>query len=346
MIKLAVSPDYKDFLIDLKTRIRSAQIKAAHAVNRELIQLYWEIGKSIIERQKSAKWGSGFLEQLAKDLRSELPGMEGFSETNLRRMYRFADRYPDFLISPQAVAELPWGQISLLIDMIKAEVERDWYAAQTLEHGWSRSILSMQIKSGLYERQGRLELKTTNFRDKLPPFQSDMAEQSLKDPYVFDFLTVGKDAHEREIEKELTRHIEKFLLELGTGFAFVGCQIPIKVGDSDFLIDMLFYHLKLRCYIVIELKARKFEPKDAGQLNFYLAAVDAQMRVEGDNPTVGILLCQSKDKIVAEYALKNISSPMGVSEYQLTKMMPKNLKTCLPTIEEIEAELSDGKRTK
>lgn len=340
MTKLIISQDYKDFLIDLKVRIRSAQIKAAHVVNRELIQLYWEMGKSIVERQKLAKWGSGFLEQLAKDLRAEFPGMEGFSETNLRRMRQFAEYYPNILIQSQAVTELPWGQIQVLMFKIKDSEIRDWYAAQTIENGWSRSILSMQIESDLYERQGKPELKTTNFRERLPPLQSDMAEQSLKDPYVFDFLTVGKDAHEREIEKELTHHIQKFLLELGTGFAFVGSQVPIKVGDSDFLIDMLFYHLKLRSYVVIELKARRFEPKDAGQLNFYLAAIDAQMKAPNDNPTIGILLCQSKDKIVAEYALKNVSSPIGVSEYELTKMMPKELKTSFPTIEEIEAELS------
>lgn len=354
MTKLTITQDYKDFLTGLKIRIRSAQIKAAHVVNRELIQLYWEMGKSIIERQKSAKWGSGFLEQLAKDLRSEFPGMEGFSETNLRKMRRFAEDYPDFSIPQQAVAELgsqavtllPWGHIFLLLDKIKAHAERDWYANQVLEHGWSRSVLNTHIKSGLYERQAGPQKKISNFRDRLPPPQSDLAEQSLKNPYILDFLTIGKDAHEREIEKELTYHIEKFLLELGTGFAFVGRQVPLHVGNKDFKLDMLFYHLKLRCYVVIELKAREFKPTDAGQLNFYLSAVDDHFKEEIDGPTIGILLCESQDRIIAEYALRDISKPMGVSEYRRTKLMPKELKKNLPTIEEIEAELSDGKPTK
>ncbi|MEI6791154.1 MAG: PDDEXK nuclease domain-containing protein [Myxococcaceae bacterium] len=344
MTQLAINQEYKDFLIGLKNRIRSAQIKAAHVVNRELIQLYWEMGKSIIERQKLAKWGGGFLEQLAKDLRSEFPGMEGFSLSNLKMMRKFVETYPEPEISQQAVGQLPWGQIGLLLERIKNNSERQWYASQTLEHGWSRSVLSMHIKSSLYERQAKPEQKISNFTVRLPPLQSDLAEQSLKNPYVFDFLTIGKDAHEREIEKELTYHIEKFLLELGTGFAFVGRQVPLCVGDKDFKLDMLFYHLKLRCYVVIELKAREFKPADAGQLNFYLSAVDDHFKEEIDGPTIGILLCESQDKIIAEYALRDISKPMGVSEYTLTRLMPKELKKSLPTIEEIEAELSDGKR--
>ena len=341
MTKLTINQDYKDFLIDLKIRIRSAQIKAAHVVNRELIQLYWEMGKSIIERQKSTTWGSGFLEQLAKDLHSEFPAMEGFSLTNLKRMRRFVERYPDFLISPQAVAQLPWGHISLLIERIKPSDERDWYAAQTLEYGWSRSILDIHIKSDLYERQGKPGKKISNFKDRLPPPQSDLAEQSLKNPYLLDFLTIGKDAHEREIEKELTQHIEKFLLELGTGFAFVGRQVPFHIGDKDFKLDMLFYHLKLRCYVVIEIKAREFKPIDAGQLNFYLSAVDDHFKEEIDGPTIGILLCESQNRIIAEYALRDISKPMGVSEYRNTKLIPKELKKNLPTIEELEAEFKE-----
>ena len=339
-MKLSMDKSYQKYFSELKTRIRSAQIKAAHAVNTELIKLYWDIGKSIVARQKSAKWGSGFLENLAKDLQNEFPGMEGFSLTNLKRMRQLAEIFPDFLISPQAVGQLPWGHISVLMEQVKNAQERDWYATKALEYGWSRSILSMQIETDLYGRQGKLTTKVSNFRDKLPPAQSDLAEQSLKDPYIFDFLTIGPEAHEREIEKELTTHITKFLLELGTGFAFVGSQVPITVGESDFYIDMLFYNLKLRSYVVIELKAKKFKPEDAGQLNFYLAAVDAQMKSQHDNPTIGILLCKSKDQIVAEYALRNVSSPIGVSDYQLTRMMPKELETSLPTIEEIEAELS------
>ena len=346
MTKLAINQDYKDFLIDLKTRIRSAQIKAAHVVNRELIQLYWEMGKSIIERQKLTQWGSSFLEQLSKDLKNEFPGMAGFSTTNLKVMRKFAEEYQGPLIGQQAVDQLPWGHIQILLFQIKDLKIREWYASKTLKNGWSRSVLEMQIETDLYSRQGKPAIKVTNFHERLPKPQSDLAEQEIKDPYIFDFLTIAEGAHERATEKELTRHITKFLLELGSGFSFVGNQVPIKVGDSDFFIDMLFYHLKLRSYVVIELKARKFKPEDAGQLNFYLSAVDAQLKTGQDNPTIGILLCKSKDKIVAEYALNNVTSPIGVSDYQLTKMMPKNLKTSLPTIEEIEAELSDEKNTK
>lgn len=336
---IALSTEYSELLKDLKARIATAQIRAAHAVNTELISLYWHIGQEIIQRQKYTKWGSKLIENLSLDLQNEFPGMKGFSVINLQRMRLFADLYPSSIAS-QAVTQLPWGHIVVILYKIKDEKIREWYATQTLENGWSRSILETQISLNLYERQGNDQKKTTNFKMRLPAPQSDLAQQSLKDPYIFDFLTIGKDAKERELEKELTSHITKFLLELGTGFSFVGRQVPLTVGDSTYYIDMLFYHIKLKCYVVIELKARKFDPKDAGQLNFYLSAVDDIIKGEDDNPTIGILLCQSKDKIVAEYALRNVSSPIGVSEYQLTRMMPNDLKTSLPTIEEIEQELS------
>jgi predicted nuclease of restriction endonuclease-like (RecB) superfamily len=231
---------YQGYLTELKQRIRSAQLKAARVVNLELVSLYWEMGKSIIEQQKASKWGSGFIAALSKDLQNEFPGMGGFSETNLKRMRRFAEQYAAVSIRPQAVAQLPWGHISTLIERVKDAKERDWYAAQALEYGWSRSVLEMQMDSDLFARQGKLRKKTSNFMEKLPPEQSDLALQSLRDPYLFDFLTIGPDANEREIEKQLTTHIGKFLLELGTGFAFIGRQVPIAVGESDFQLDMLF----------------------------------------------------------------------------------------------------------
>jgi len=337
---IKLDSEYASFLKDLKHKIKTTQLKAIKAVNSELVLLYWEIGNQILIKQQNAKWGSKILAVLSHDLQNAFPEMKGFSISNLKRMRLFSRTYPDFKIGPQAVGQLPWGHISLLLERIKVKKAHDWYAHQVLEYGWSRSVLEIHISQNLYERQSGLSQKVSNFADKLPAPQSDLAQQSLKDPYIFDFLTMGEGAYEREIEKELTTHITKFLLELGTGFAFVGRQVPIEVGGENFKIDMLFYHLKLRCYVVIELKARQFKPTDAGQLNFYLTAVDEKIRNPDDNPTIGILLCQSRNKVLAEYALRNVSSPMGVSEYQLTRMMPKNLKTSLPTIEEIEKELS------
>jgi predicted nuclease of restriction endonuclease-like (RecB) superfamily len=336
---LHLDKEYLSFLSELKEQIKTRQIRAALAVNKDVIELYWHIGKQIIEKQKKAKWGSGFLDQLSKDLRNEFKGMGGFSSVNLKRMRMFAQEYPVLTFGSQAVTQIPWGHIIELMLKIKDSIKRDWYAQKTIENGWSRSVLDMQIETGLYERQALQEGKSSNFKKNLPPIQS--AEKMLKDPYCFDFLTVGSESKEREIEQALVDHIKRFLLELGQGFAFVGSQVPIDVGGEEFFIDLLFYHIRLKSYIVIELKATKLKPEHMGQLSFYLAAVDNEMCDINDNKTIGILLCKEKNKVVAEYALENIRAPIGVSEYQLTKAIPEDLKTELPTIEELEAELNN-----
>ncbi len=337
---LAINKDYVQFFNQLKEHIKNSQIRAALSVNFELIKLYWHIGKQIIEKQ--TKWGSKFLKSLSLDLQNCFPGIKGFSLRNLERMRQFAVLYPELSITTQPVSQLPWGHILVLIQRVKDEKSRDWYIHQAIADGWSRLTLEEKIKQGLYTRQGLAEGKTSNFLNKLPQPQSALANDMLKNPYNFDFLALGDDAHEREIEKELTKHVTKFLLELGKGFAFVGAQFPIAVNDHEFFIDMLFYHLHLRCYVVIELKAKEFKPTDTGQLNFYLTAIDRQVKHKDDNPSIGILLCRSRDKVIAEYALQDINKPIGISEYQLSKILPKKLKTSLPSIEEIEAEFSSN----
>lgn len=329
---------YNHFLQELKTRIRTARTRAALAVNRELVLLYWQIGRDILERQEREGWGAKVIDRLARDLRSEFPDMKGFSPRNLKYMRKFAEIWPDGEFVQQAAAQIPWFHNCVLLDKLKDRNEREWYLRKTFEHGWSRDILVMQIESRLFHRQGKA---ITNFAATLPPLQSDLAEQTLKDPYVFDFLGLGDNAHEREIERELVKHITNFLLELGAGFSFVGKQVPLEVEGEDFFIDLLFYHLKLRCYVVIELKATKFKPEYAGKLNFYLSAVDATMRHESDNPSIGLILCKDRKGLIAEYALKDISKPVGVSEYQLVASIPENMKGSLPTIEELEAALAD-----
>lgn len=336
--KLTLANDYAKLLSQLKEKIHTAQIKAALAVNSELVRLYWEIGKTILERQQSENWGAKVIDQLAKDLKSAFPDMSGFSPRNLKYMKQFAATYPDLAIGQQVAAQIPWGHNMVLLDKVDTLEKKLWYTRNTLEHGWSRNILAIQIETKLYERQSTSE-KLTNFSQHLPAPQSDLAQQILKDPYVFDFLSVGKEAHEREIENALVQHITKFLLELGTGFAFVGQQYHLEVGGDDFYIDLLFYHLKLRCYVVIDLKAGKFKPGDAGQINFYLSAVDDLLRHPSDNPSIGILLCRDKNKVVAEYALKDVNKPIGISTYQIMESIPEPLKTNLPTIEQLEAEL-------
>lgn len=328
---------YTDWLADLKNRIHSAQQRAALAVNRELVLLYWQIGRDILERQSREGWGAKVIERLAQDLRTAFPDMKGFSRANLMYMRAFAEAWPDAQIVQQAVGQLPWGHNLVLLSKLKSQPQRLLYAQRAIEHGWSRAILEMQIETRRAEREG---LALTNFAERLPKANTDLARQSLKDPYLFDFLRLGADAQEREIEAALVQHITQFLLELGAGFAFVGRQVLLDVGGDEFFIDLLFYHLKLRCYVVIELKAGKFKPEHLGQLGFYLTAVDRQVKSEHDGPTIGLLLCKSKNKVVAEYALGDKTQPMGIAEYKLLESLPAELQTGLPSIEQIERELT------
>lgn len=327
---------YADWLLELKTRIHSAQQRATLAVNRELVLLYWQIGRDILARQVDQGWGAKVIERLAHDLRTAFPQMKGFSRANLMYMRAFAQAWPDAEFVQQAVGQLPWGHNLVLLSKLKTEQERRWYAAKAIEHNWSRNVLVMQIETRLRERSGSA---VTNFDERLPKPQSDLARESLKDPYRFDFLGLTDEAEEREIEHALVKHVTEFLLELGAGFAFVGRQVLLDVGGEEFFIDLLFYHLKLRCYVVIELKAGKFKPEHLGQLGFYLTAVDRQVKTEQDKPTIGLLLCKSKNKVVAEYALGDKSQPMGVAEYKLIESLPDELQTSLPSIEAIEQEL-------
>lgn len=333
---LPVPEGYALWLDELKTRIHGAQQRAALAVNRELVLLYWQIGRDILQRQAALGWGSKVIERLAHDLRVAFPGVKGFSRANLMYMRAFAEAWPDAAIVQQAVGQLPWGHNLVLLTKLKAPEMRLAYAQAAIEHGWSRNVLSIHIETRQLERSGQA---ITNFVERLPSPGSDLAQQSLKDPYLFDFLDVGNEADEREIESALVKHITHFLLELGAGFAFVGRQVHLEVGGDDFFIDLLFYHLKLRCYVVVELKADKFKPEHLGQLSFYITAVDRQVRNEQDAPTIGLLLCKSKNEVVAEYALSDKSQPMGVAEYKLLESLPKELQTNLPSIEQIEREL-------
>ena len=333
---LPVPEGYARWLDELKSRIHTAQQRAALAVNRELVLLYWQIGRDILQRQAAQGWGSKVIERLAHDLRVAFPGMKGFSRANLMYMRAFAEAWPDAEIVQQAVGQLPWGHNLVLLTKLKAQDMRLAYARAAIEHGWSRNVLNIHIETRRLERSGQA---ITNFVERLPMPGSDLAQQSLKDPYLFDFLDVGNEADEREIETALVKHITQFLLELGAGFAFVGRQVHLEVGGDDFFIDLLFYHLKLRCYVVIELKAEKFKPEHLGQLSFYITAVDRQVKAEQDAPTIGLLLCKSKNEVVAEYALGDKTQPMGVAEYKLLESLPKELQTNLPSIEQIEREL-------
>ena len=340
-IKLTPEPDgYADWLAELKTRIHTAQQRAALAVNRELVLLYWQIGRDILERQAAQGWGAKVIERLAHDLRNAFPEMKGFSRANLMYMRAFAEAWPDEQIVQQAVGQLPWGHNLVLLTRLKQPEQRLAYAQAAIELGWSRNVLNIHIETRLLERTGKA---VTNFAERLPPPGSDLARESLKDPYLFDFLDVGKEADEREIESALVEHITQFLLELGAGFAFVGRQVLLDVGGDEFFIDLLFYHLKLRCYVVIELKTGKFKPEHLGQLGFYMTAVDKQIKHELDNATIGLLLCKSKNKVVAEYALGDKTQPMGIAEYKLVEALPEHLKTNLPSIEQIERELQGDK---
>lgn len=365
--KGALPQGYAALLPDLKERVRAAQLKAALSVNRELIQLYWDIGRKIVERQELEGWGGGVINRLAHDLQNAFPGMQGFSPSNVSRMRAFYSAYTRELqesaqavpksrgpksaqavpklvddAPPAPMAEIPWGHNIALLFKLSDPAERLWYAHQTLQHGWSRTILTVQIESGLYQRQGKA---VTNFAATLPPPQSDLAQQTLKDPYLFDFLTLADDARELDLERELLNHVEKFLLELGIGFAFVGRQVTFTVADVEFTIDLLFYHLRLRSFFVIDLKTVDFKPEFAGKMNFYLSTVDDQMRHADDKPSIGLILCKSHNRVVAEYALRDVNKPIGVAEWQtrLVKSLPEHLKGSLPTIAELEAELARTK---
>ena len=335
---LAKNKGYLQLLHEIKVRVRSAQIKAVISVNKELIGLYWDVGRMIAERQAKGKWGDSVVDMLAGDLRREFPDMKGFSRANIfniRQWYLYYSVVDEKV--QQLVRQLPWGHNLVIIHKIKDPTEAVFYLTEAIRNNWSRNVLIHQIESGLYQRKGKI---LHNFEATLPAPQSDLARQTLKDPYVFDFLSLREEAQEREIEKELTKHITKFLLELGAGFSFVGSQYPLEISGKDYYIDLLFYHLKLRCFVIIELKAGDFKPEYAGKLNFYLSAVDKTLKQEGDKPSIGIILCKTRDKIIAEYALKDMSKPIGVSEYKIVRAIPEKLKTSLPTIDELEKELS------
>lgn len=332
-----IPTDYASWLSDLKIRIQQAQQRATLTVNRELIALYWQLGKDILSRQAQQGWGAKVIERLSRDLRAAFPEMKGFSRANLLYMRAFAEAWPDAEIVQQAVGQLPWGHNIVLLTRLKDSELRLAYARAAIEHGWSRNVLGIHIETQRLEREGKA---LTNFELRLPQPQSDLARESLKDPYRLDFLGLGKEAEERAIESALVDHITQFLIELGAGFAFVGRQVPLEVGGDDFFIDLLFYHLKLRCFVVVELKAGPFKPEHTGKLGFYLSAVDAQLKHPDDQPTIGLLLCKSKNSVVAEYALRDNNKPIGVAEYQLVQSLPERLQTNLPSIEEIEAELT------
>ena len=384
--KPALPATYGALLADLKRRVRSAQVRAALAVNRELVLLYWHIGREILRSQQAEGWGTKVIERLAKDLHAEFPDMSGLASRNLKYMRAFAEAYSggtivqqlagqfvqqlvaqlpapkaasarrpvvqqpggqlspakvpqpvaqlEFDVPPEPFASLPWGHNRLLLDRVKDPATRLWYARQTLAHGWSRPVLEVQIETKLHKRAGRAP---NNFAATLPPEQSDLAQQVLKDPYTLGFVSLPPDALERDLENALIDHIQKFLLELGVGFAFVGRQVRLEVDGEEYPVDLLFYHLRLRCFFVIDLKMGAFEPRDAGQMSFYLSTVDAQMRHAGDQPTIGLLLCRNHKRLTVEYALRNFKTPIGVARWRTR--LPKNLRGLLPSVEELERKL-------
>ncbi len=338
-ITASPAPGYAAWLAGLKTRIQAARQHAVLAVNREMILLYWQIGRDILERQAAQGWGAKVIERLARDLCTAFPDMKGFSRANLMYMRAFAEAWPDAAIVQQLVGQLPWGHNVMLLGKLRSAEDRIWYAQRAIESGWSRNVLAMQIQTGLMGRSGKA---VTNFEARLPAPQSDLARESLKDPYHLDFLGLTEDAKERQVEHALVGHITRFLLELGAGFAFVGRQVHLEVGGEDFFLDLLFYHIRLRCYVVVELKSGAFKPEYAGQLNFYLSAVDAQLKGDQDNPTIGLLLCRERNRLIVEYALRDMAKPMGVAEYKLLESLPKDLEADLPSIERIEREVAAG----
>lgn len=345
--------EYQVFILALKKRIRSAQIKASVAVNRELLQLYWELGERIVSKQRNAAWGDGFLQQISVDLQTAFPDIRGFSLRNIiyiRKWYEFwtnplaivqqlvAQSVKESASLHQMVTQIPWGHNIIVISKSKNIDEAMFYVQKTIQNNWSRAVLTHQIDSGLFGREGKA---VTNFQATLPEPQSDLAKQTLKDPFNFDFLMLREQHDERELEEALSNHLTRFLLELGAGFSFLGRQYRLEVGGDEFFIDLLFYHVKLHCYVVVELKTVKFKPEFAGKLNFYISAVDDILKSDQDGSTIGILICKAKNNTVVEYALRDLKKPIGVSEYNITRNLPDDLKTSLPSIEEIEAEIGD-----
>ena len=334
----ALPGDYAAALAAIKSRIEQVRLRVVLSANAAMVLLYWDIGRTILERQEQAGWGAKVIDRLATDLHEAFPEMKGFSPRNLKYMRAFAAAWPKRGFVQQAAAQIPWFHNCLLLDRVPDAATRQWYIQATLREGWSRNILALQINGRAHERQGRA---LTNFEATLPPGDSDLAQQVFKDPYLFDFLGTADPRREREVEQALVDHVQRFLLELGSGFAFVGRQVPLEVGDQDFVLDLLFYHLKLRCYVVVELKAVPFDPAFVGQLNLYLSAADDLLRHPYDQPTIGLLLCRGRNRIVAEYALRHLKRPVGVAEWEtrLVEKLPKSLAGSLPTVKEIEAEL-------
>ena len=369
---LATNRDFKSWVSQLKQDIRSAQIKAAIKVNTELLRLYWRMGADICEKQKSASWGDGWLKELSRELMTEFPDMKGLSHRNLqyiRQWYLFYNQentivqqvvaqledvnvqqpvakldddmrqQPVAQISEDVFFSVPWGHHLYIISQCKDVSRAVFYLQKTVENGWSRAALLNYLDTNLYERQGKA---VNNFNRLLANPQSELAAQTLKDPYNFDFLTLDGEYRERELEHALTHNVTRFLLELGTGFAFVGSQVPLQVGEDTVYPDLLFYHLELRCYVVVELKVTKFKGEHLGQLGVYVSAVNHIKKKPTDNPTIGLLICKTKNNVMAQYALESTNQPIGISEYQLSKLMPEHIQSQLPTIEDIEATLSDN----
>ncbi len=339
-IKQISTKEYNSFLVDIKNKIKLSQQKAFNSINQEMIILYFNIGAAIDIRQKELGWGAKVIDRLSLDILKEFPNMKGFSTRNIKRMLRFYKEYhEEFSKVPLTVAQIPWTHNTILIEKIKDKDLRYWYIQKVLENGWSKDVMALMIKSEIHKREGSL---VSNFRAVLPKNDSDLVQHSFKDPYIFDFLTITEPFREKELENNLIKNMEKFLIELGSGFAFVGRQYKLEVGADDFYIDLLFYHLKLRCFVVVELKKGKFKPEYSGQVNFYCSAVDSILAQKDDKPTIGLILCQEKNEIVAEYSLRNMSQPIGISEYVLTEILPKEFESSLPTIEMIENELTNS----
>jgi predicted nuclease of restriction endonuclease-like (RecB) superfamily len=338
MGELTLPEGYDSFLKTLKGRVRAAQLRASLSVNRELVLLYWRTGRDILERQNQARWGAKVIDRLARDLHTEFPDIKGFSRTNLLYMRAFAEAWPDESFVQQVVGQIPWGHNLRILDCVKNASEREWYVRATIQNGWSRNVLVHQIEGGLFRRRGKA---STNFLRTLPAPQSELALQVVKDPYNFEFLTLAEQVRERDLERALINHLRDFLLELGVGFAFVGSQHPLEVGGQEFRIDLLFYHLRLRCFVLLDLKMTQFQPEYSGKMNFYLSAVDDLLRHPDDQPSIGIILCRTKNETVAEYALRDLRNPVGVSEYRLTVALPNELQASLPTVDELKAKLRE-----